>query len=121
MVMAQVISTSGAKTGRQPAVHMNPPVRLLSHDQVDSPAYENATEDSRDADQRSNQECWNSIDHEQKNNVQWGTDQGNVFCFSRTRVVLAMLHSVWSTRLMQQPTMVSIFKSIPPNQTDEQP
>jgi hypothetical protein len=42
IVMGHVICTSEAETGRQPSVHMNPPVDFFGRDQVDSPANEDA-------------------------------------------------------------------------------
>ena len=91
--MAHVISTSKAKSGREPAVHVNTPMDLFRHNQEDSPTNEDTGKNSPEAHRGSNQKCWNAVDHEQEKNVQWGADERHVFCLlgsTDLRMVLVM-------------------------------
>jgi len=91
--MAHVISTREPETWREPPVHVNTPMDLLSRNQIDSPAKEDARKNSPHSDQGSNQKCRNSVYYEQKNSVHRGGDKGHVFCLlGRTNLsmVLAM-------------------------------
>jgi len=96
VVMAHVISTSEANSGRQPAVPVNTPMDLFRHNQVDNPTNEDTRENSPEAHPGSNQKCWNAVDNEQEKDVQWGTDECHVFCFlgsTNLRMVLVMSSS----------------------------
>ena len=122
-VMAHVISTREPETGREPPVHVNTPVDLLSRNQINSPANEHARKNSRQSEQGSNQKCRNSVYYEQKNNVHRGADEGYMLCL-RGRTNLSMVRAMFcpqgAARLVQQPSMIEVFESVPPDQTDDQ-
>jgi hypothetical protein len=91
--MAHVISTREPETRREPPVHVNTPMDLLSRNQIDSPANEDARQNSTQSDQGRNQKCRNSVYYKQKNNAPRGADEGHVFCLlgrSNLSMVLAM-------------------------------
>ncbi len=102
---------------------MNPPMNLFRRNQIDSPADENASKGSPQADQGSNQKCSNSVYYEQKDNIHRGTDEGYVLCLHRRTdlsMVLAMSCRMGTARLVQQPSMIDVFKSISPDEADDQ-
>jgi len=94
--MAHVISPSKPKSRREPAVHVNTPMNLFRHNQVDSPTHEDTGKNSPEAHSESKQKCWNAVDHIQENNVQWGADERHVFGLlgsTDLRMVLVMSSS----------------------------
>ncbi len=94
--MAHVISTSKPKSGGEPAVHVNTPMNLFSHNHVDGPTNEDTRKKSPGAHRGSDQKCWNAVDNEQEKNVHWGADERHVFCFlgsANLRMVFMMSSS----------------------------
>jgi hypothetical protein len=121
--MAHVISTGKPKSGREPAVPVNTPMDLFRHNQVGSPTNEDTGKNSPEAHPGSNQKCWNAVDHEQENNVQWRGDERHVFRFlgsTYLRVVPVMSSSEWAARPVEQPAMIDVFESVTPDQTDDE-
>jgi hypothetical protein len=64
VVMARVIGAGEVQSGRKPAVHVNPPVDFLAQDQLHRPTDEDTAENPLLAEQKTDEEGWDSVDHE---------------------------------------------------------
>ena len=121
--MAHVISASELKAERKPAIHVNPPVNFFRKDYIEHPSDEDSGENAFNSGEPSDQERWKSIDNVEKNNVQRGTDQRNVFSFLGStciRVVPVMPGAERAARAMEQPAMIGVFEGVAPDQADDE-
>ena len=124
VVVAHVINASELKTRRKPAVHVNPPVDLFGGNQIEHPPNEDTWQNSAETDQSTNQERWNSIDGEQKDNIRRGADKRHMFRFfgsTDLRMVIVMSNSERAARPVQQPAVIDVFESVTPDHTDDEP
>ena len=64
VVMTHVVGAGKVKSGRKPAVHVNPPVDFLAQNQIRRPAEEDAAKNPLQPEQNADEEGWDSIDHE---------------------------------------------------------
>jgi hypothetical protein len=122
IVMRHVVGTSEAETGRQPSVHMYPPVNFFGGNQIHSPTNEDAGGDL-EAEQKIYEEHDTSIAGEQNGYVRRRLSKRNVFGLIRSadmRMVLEMSFAEGTTGPVQQPAMVCVLEPIGPYQTDDQ-
>jgi hypothetical protein len=122
IVMRHVVSTSEAKTGGEPSVHVNPPMDFFGGDQIQSPANEDAGGDS-EAEQKIYEEHHASIAGKQNGNVRRRLSKRNVFGLigsADMRMVLEMSFAKRTAGPVQQPAMVCVFEPIGPYQANDQ-